>query len=285
MRTTVCALIGLALALTMTRVATAEDPAQPLAAQTAKELGLSLSLTPNYSEGKYGTRHTTEILRVPLAVEWFVTDRLDFTLTVPYLWEHGQSILALLGGRVARAPHRINLPPRGRRRVQAARVQTEDGLGDVLLEGEFVLLEDRDLFPEVAALGEIKFPTADPGKGLGTGEFDETIGLDLTKRLGDSWTPYASLSYTFVGSPPGIHLDNFFGWSLGLGYDVTRTLRLTSSLDGSTAVTRTETAPLDVRLGIAYSVTKMLRLRLEGLKGLSNGAPQLGVSAGLTLRF
>jgi len=292
LRTTSRALSALALIVALAGTAAAEDQPKPPAPSPAAAVSLEVSLTPDYTEGKYGTRHTTEILRVPLTVDWFVTDRLDFALTVPYLWEHGQSILALLGGRVGRAPNRIGLPPRGRRRALFDRPQTQDGLGDVLLDGTLVLLEEKNLFPEVATLGEVKFPTADSNKGLGTGEFDETVGLDLTKGLGESWTAYVDVSYTFVGSPPGTRVDDFFGWSVGLGYAVTRALRFTSYVDGSTVTVRNplvehriEKAPNDVRLRVEYTPTKLVQLRLEGLTGLSGGTPTFGVSAGVTLRF
>jgi hypothetical protein len=292
LRTTVRALFALALALALAGAAAAEDEPKPPAPSTAAAVSLEVSLAGEYTEGKYGTRHTTEILRVPLTVDWFVTDRLDFSLTVPYLWEHGQSILALLGGRGGRAQNGIGLPPRGRRQALFGRSHTEEGLGDVLLDGTFVLLEEKSLLPEVATLGEVKFPTADSNKGLGTGEFDETVGLDLTKGMGESWTTYVDLSYTFVGSPPGTRVDDFFGWSVGLGYAVTRALRFTGYVDGSTATVRNplvehrlEKAPRDVRLRVEYTPTKLVRLRLEGLYGLSSGTPAFGAIAGVTLRF
>jgi hypothetical protein len=43
-------------------------------------------------------------------------------------------------------------------------------------------VEEKDLIPEIAPYVKIKFPTADSDRGLGTGEFDETIGVDLSKR-------------------------------------------------------------------------------------------------------
>src|SRR2546430_497972 len=97
------------LIVALAGTAAAEDQPKPPAPSPAAAVSLEVSLTPDYTEGKYGTRHTTEILRVPLTVDWFVTDRLDFALTVPYLWEHGQSILALLGGRES-----TDRAPRGR---------------------------------------------------------------------------------------------------------------------------------------------------------------------------
>ena len=76
MRTTGRALSALALTVALAGTAAAEDQPKPPAPSPAAAVSLEVSLTPDYTEGKYGTRHTTQILRVPLTVDWFVTDRL-----------------------------------------------------------------------------------------------------------------------------------------------------------------------------------------------------------------
>src|SRR5262249_15058667 len=68
-----------------------------------------LSLYPEYSEGTYGTRHTTQIVYAPLISEWSPTDRLDLRLTIPFLWERGREILALIGGGTARDAQRVRV--------------------------------------------------------------------------------------------------------------------------------------------------------------------------------
>src|SRR5207253_10138294 len=51
------------------------------------------------------------------------------------------------------------------------------------LKVSYAILEEKALIPEIAPYVTIKFPTADENRGLGTGEYDETIGVDLSKRL------------------------------------------------------------------------------------------------------
>ncbi len=64
-----------------------------------------------------------------------------------------------------------------------------------------MLVEEKSVLPEVAPYLKIKFPTADQGKGLGTGEFDETVGVDLSKTLFPRFVSYVTLAYTVIGSP------------------------------------------------------------------------------------
>lgn len=269
------------LVLSSRGAASAQDQPKPLDEAQVKELRLSLSSTPEYTEGKYGTRRTTEILYVPFKLEWSVTDRFDLSLTVPYIREHGQNIFATIGGGITRAPQRVNTH---RRQPPPGRATTEDGLGDVLLEGSYILLEEKGLRPEVSGFAEIKFPTADSSKGLGTGEFDEKIGLGLEKKF-DKWTTSLDASYTFVGSPSGASLDNSFGWSAGLAYDAVSWLRVSSTLEGATAVARHQPNPLEVRVVAEFTLGERVKLTAGALKGLSNGSPNFGAIAGLEVSF
>ncbi len=47
------------------------------------------------------------------------------------------------------------------------------------------VVQEGPVLPEIAPYVKIKFPTADDSRGLGTGEFDETLGVDLSKALFD----------------------------------------------------------------------------------------------------
>lgn len=253
-----------------------------------KEHGIGASLTPQFTEGKYGTNTRTEVLYVPLQLEWDLTDRFSVDLTVPYVWQHGQGVLSTLGV----GPHRPRAGGvRARRLGRAGRlaaqapVTTADGLGDILFEGDYVLLDDQVWVPQVTGLAEIKFPTADERKGLGTGEFDELVGIDVSKKLGSRWRALLDLAYTFVGSPRNVPLNNSYSWLLGARYDLTSTLQISANLEGATAIARGEKDPLDVRLAAGYDLTRHIRLTGGVLRGLSHGAPDWGVSAGLGVRF
>jgi hypothetical protein len=260
--------------------ASGQNQPKPSDEAEARELGLTLSSTPEFTEGKYGTRHTTEILYVPFVLDWAPTDRFDLGLTVPYVRQHGRDIFAALGAGV-RASQRVNAR---RRQPSPNRARTEAGLGDVLLDGSYVLLEEKDVAPELRGFATIKFPTADSSKGLGTGEFDETLGLGLDKKLG-KWTPSLDAYYVFVGSPPGITLHNSVGWSGRVAYDATPSLRVVGALEGATAVVRHEPNPLDVRITAELKASDRVKLKAGVLKGLSNGSPNFGVLAGLEVSF
>jgi hypothetical protein len=255
--------VGIALALLGAGPAFAED----------ERWHLSTSF--NYLKGDYGTSDDVEIIYVPFTFGVRL-DRFRVGLTIPYLRQTSQDVV-LTGGGVA--------SKKGRQAPATTESRTEDGLGDILLRASFVVLKEDAVLPEIEPYLKIKFPTADEDRGLGTGEFDQTIGVDLSKTFLDRLTAYLTLAYSFVGSPPGQDFDNSFGWSLGAAYAVTRPFSVFAFLDGSTAIAPGQDDPLEFRVGAEYRITKALKLTGSVTKGLSDGSADWGVSAGLALRF
>ncbi len=280
MRHTFLACACLTLALAGHEAASGQDPPKPSDEAEARKLGLTLSSTPEFTEGKYGTRHTTQILYVPFVLDWAPSDRSDLALTVPYVRQRGREEFAALGGDGVRASQRVN----AKRKPEAIRPRTEDGLGDVLLDGGYVLLEEKDVAPELRGFATIKFPTADSSKGLGTGEFDETLGLGLGKKLG-KWTTGLDAYYVFVGSPPGTPLRDSVGLTGRLAYDPTPTLRVAGVLEWATAAARHEQNPLEARVTVQLRAGDRVRLEAGVIKGLSNGSPNFGLLTGLAVSF
>ena len=127
-------------------------------------------------------------------------------------------------------------------------------------EPEAVLGQEGDVVPAVTPYVKIKFPTADSDGGLGTGEFDETVGVGLAKRLVERLFGYLSLSYTFIGDPPGSDLRDSFGWSIGAAYAVLQPLSVFAFLEGATAIAPGQDDPVEVRVGGDFRLTKALKL-------------------------
>jgi hypothetical protein len=239
---------------------------------------LSLSSSVNYSVGNYGTGKDTTLLYMPFTLGVTPLESFTVSLTVPYVHQTTQNVVITGGGVAPRNETKGKL-------ARPARATTESGLGDVLVKASYVILDERGPIPEIAPYVKIKVPTADRDRGLGTGEFDETIGVDLSKSLLEKLFGYLSASYTFIGSPPGSDLRNSFGWSLGAAYAVFDPVSVFAFLDGATAISRGEDDPLELLVGAEYKLTKVLKLTGSVTRGLSKGSADWSVSAGLGLRF
>jgi len=232
----------------------------------------------NYSIGDYGTNKDTTIVYVPFTFGVRPVDTLWINVTVPWIYQNSQNVVVTGGGVATRKKAAGKF-------AQPATATTESGLGDVLLKVSYVLPEGKTFIPEIEPYVKIKFPTADKDRGLGTGEYDETIGVDLSKQLIGPLFGYVTVAYTFVGSPPGAHFDNSFGWSVGAAYNVIPGLSLFAFLDGSTAISPGQADPLELRVGAEYRIIRELKFTGAVTRGLSNGSADWGLSAAFTLRF
>lgn len=237
----------------------------------AEDLQWLFSTSVNYTRGDYGTHQTTEIVYVPFTfgVIW---DRLDLRLTIPYLSLSSEEV-TLTGGGVAV------------REGQPAQRKTESGLGDILLRAQLIVFEEGNVFPEIAPYLKIKFPTADEDKGLGTGKFDETLGVDLAKTFLSKWTGFLTLAYTFIGNPPNSHFHNSWSFSLGAAYSVTRPFSIYAFLDYAQAISTHQVDPAGLRFGAEYRITKVMKLTGSIGVGLTDGEADFGVSGGVAFRF
>ncbi len=224
----------------------------------------------NYSRGDYGTDENTTIVYVPFTfgAAW---DRLELKLTVPYLRQTSETVTVTGGGVAVRSGRQART--------------TEDGIGDILLRGSYIILEEQQVLPEVAPYLKIKFPTADEDRGLGTGKFDETLGADFAKTFLERWTGYLTLAYTFIGSPSGADLRDSFSWSMGAAYSVTRPLSVFAFLDGAQAISPHQVDPWGLRFGSEYRLTRVMKLTGSVGVGLTNGEADFSLSGGVAFRF
>jgi outer membrane putative beta-barrel porin/alpha-amylase len=260
--------IAIGILLTAAAPALAEDP------------WWSISGLVDYSVGDYGTGTDTHLLYIPFTLGVSPIDRLTLSGTIPYIWQDTQTVTLTGGGVAVRKKKERQLAT-----APSSVTHTESGLGDILFKGQYVLLEEQDLVPEVSPYLKIKFPTADSDKGLGTGEFDETLGVDFTKTFFERLVGYVTLAYTFIGSPPGEDLHNSFFWSVGAAYRVIQPLSVFTFLEGATAIAPGEADPLEIVFGAEYKLTKALKLTGSVGKGLSNGSPDWEITGGFTVRF
>jgi len=162
---------------------------------------------------------------------------------------------------------------------------TESGLGDVLAKASLIVVEETEVLPEITPYFKVKFPTADKDRGLGTGEFDETLGVDVSKLIIGSLFGYVELAYTFIGEPLGTTLHNTFGWSVGAAYAIAQPFSVFAFIEGATAIAPDQDNPLDIRVGAEYRIIKALKLTGAVMRGLSNGSADWGFTGTLTLRF
>ncbi|MDD5303278.1 MAG: transporter [Elusimicrobia bacterium] len=242
----------------------------------ASGLDWKISSSLNYETGKYGTDTRSSSLYVPFTVKRYWGDGYA-SLTLPFVSLTSDGSVTNVGGRPVRV--------RGGGGAAAAATTTQSGAGDAVLRGGWdALREDPNPF-DLTVVGKIKAPTADKDKGLGTGEFDEGLGLEFGKLLLPGWTLIADLYYTVIGDPPGRNLNNQVAVDAGFSHPLRKDLTLTVLLEGSNALVSGEPGPRDLRGILDYKLGEQGSLFGGGLVGLSRGSPDFGFTFGGGFRF
>jgi len=156
-----------------------------LVAEENTNLIQSLSFSSYYSAGDYSDVMDTEIFYFPLSYG-LNFGKLGLQFTIPHLEVTGPgNVLVNVGG--------IN------RAVAGTQRQTATGVGDSILSLTYQLDSFAASAPFIDLRLDIKLPSADEKKGLGTGEVDYSGQIDFSQYLGNS-VLFATFGYTFRGN-------------------------------------------------------------------------------------
>lgn len=264
---------------------TLPSPSEAASADPTWQVGGSVT----HSSGDYGTGSTTTITYVPISIRRLF-DSGDITLVIPYISITGNCGVTLLSGTPnntgGTCPTTTTTTAKGKQVTRETQTRTtQSGLGDILLRGRYYVLDGTATVPTVALIGRVKFPTADSAQGLGTGRFDETLGMELTQRLPSNFVAFADTGYTFIGHVQGVGLRNQWYYDLGLGYYFTKALLGSVYYEEWRAVVQGLQNPQDLLFALNWTVTDAFRLNSALQIGLSDGAPDYGITFGANLRF
>jgi len=268
---TVCGLSALVVTLGAgmqeNRVALAADP---------PNWQLSSSIT--YESGTFGTGTRTDIVYIPFTLKRLFNQG-DLGLTLPFVILKTTGETTLVDGKPQRirTGRQTSLAPTG--------TVTKGGVGDMILKGRYYAVDEHGLLPTIALVAKIKFPTADESQGLGTGEFDEGVGVEISRTFLTDFIAYFDISYTIIGSPAGTDLRNQTVYDIGLGYKFTQQLLGSIFYEERTALIAGQPNPRSLLFTADYKVTQTFRLNAMVEAGLSNGSPDYGLTAGASVRF
>ena len=164
---------------------------------------------------------------------------------------------------------------------EAALVSTatvsESGLGDARAGIAVRLFGGGVAVHRVDASVEVKVPTADETRGLGTGAWDTRFGLSYEYRF---WTAtgFAGLGYSFLGDPEGFALDDVADAYLGVETDPgLGGWSMIGWLEARQAVVAVADDAVSIGAGITRTGARQ-RWRLLGRVGLTDGAADYGLT-------
>ena len=238
-----------------------------------EETNWEVSASVAYDTGDFGTDTTTDTVYVPVTLRRFF-DIGDIAVTVPYIYQQSSSRVTAVGGTPVRTSS-----------AAADSERSAHGIGDILLSGRAYLANEEDFFINLYPVSEIKFPSADDDEGLGTGEFDYTIGAELSRSAWHFITIFADIYYTFIGAPDDLDLDDELMFSAGVGFDILESAYVSVAYVEATALVDDEDNPRSVITGFSYDINNTIGVFSDFSAGLSDGSPDFGAAAGMKAVF
>jgi hypothetical protein len=167
----------------------------------------------------------------------------------------------------------------------------EYGVSDAVVGTKFVFVKETERLPGLAGSFELKLPTGDESRGLGSGEFD----YDLRLRAQKTWnwfTLIGNVGYTFVSEPTigGVResRDNVWLLSAAQEYELTKKFRLLSEIYWISREAPGEPNTLAGQVGFKYYLRDNLNVHAAVGKSLregNEGGPDIRAYVGLKWDF
>jgi hypothetical protein len=279
------------------------SPAAVLAADDRWQVGTS----PSFSSGRYGTEVRTDVLQTPVTARRLF-EAGDLTLVVPATCITGNGDVTVVNGSPVRQQRSgttdnsrgsgATTPPASDTRTGRGTAAPSSsgealpppskncGFGDLVVRGRYFLVDQRGWVPTIAVRGHLKSPTANAERGLGTGRFDEGVGLEVTRTLGGGAMAMLDGGYTFIGEAADAEFNNVWWYDAGIGKDFSSgAVNLSVFFEESRAIVPGLAPARDVLAAVSLKGSSGWRLQVSAQFGLSDGAPDHGISVGTSRRF
>ena len=243
---------------------------QTVAVRALPKHGQSLTVTLNWSNTSLIQKNANESLVVDaesrewrLSYEFAPSERWAVRLDIPYrkisggsldhFIEHWHSLFGLPNGdRPALPRNQLNIAYQG---PNDSLHFTRDvsGIGDAETILSYLMRSTPTQATRIWT--QIKWPTGDADKLLGSGALDASIGLSHERAISSRWQTFGQLGVTYLGTENLLrNQQRHTVWSGSLGFDYlySQALTLTMQLDGHTAVFKNSSQNL---LGNAWILT------------------------------
>ncbi len=232
------------------------------------------TLSAAYLTGTYGTDTRIDTVYVPLTIKRYFDGIGDLSLTVPFIDQTSTGEVTFVNGAVFRT--------RGTKHAST----TESGIGDIFVKGTFyVMQESRTGLFDLSLAGKIKFPTADRDKGLGTGRFDETVGIELGRSIGPDWTGFLDVYHTFIGTVSGLGLRDTTAVDAGASYKWMPDTTVSFFYSEATPIVSNVEDLRDLLANAEYRFSDAASIFAGIDVGLSPSSPNFGMTGGISYRF
>ncbi len=230
---------------------------------------LTLLTSYNYSTGDYGQTIDTSITYIPVTAK-LRYEQWTYKLTVPYLRITGPGVVVGGGETVV-----VGAPiARG----------TESGMGDILASIGYTINPFSHSGLSADFTGEIKFPTADDGDRLGTGNTDYILQFGVTQRTEDVFLN-GSVARRFNGSSSDYRLKDIWKFSAGGGYIFNHSASAGVVYDFRQVAAYTGSDFSQITGYMTYKLTDNWSAQIHAGSGFTDASPNLSTGVHLNYNF
>ncbi|MFA4948383.1 MAG: hypothetical protein WC674_07750 [Candidatus Krumholzibacteriia bacterium] len=157
------------------------------------------------------------------------------------------------------------------------------GIGDPVVRVDLEAFGIRAHLPAMQIFGQTKIPLADPADGLGTGEWDFTAGLSLSKSAGRNFV-LVEAAYWMLGDSPEAELENPFSLNASLGRSFAGRKAMASAIfSACTEIVPGTEPPRQIGAGFNYLTRSGRGIGGTAMIGLSESTSDVSVSLGWTI--
>lgn len=244
----------------------AVPPPAPRRSSPENSWGFYLEAGLYFQSGDYGTEDKTRMFYAPFILGgWY--DRFFASLTVPFeAMDFEDTVVS----------------------AKKTDSNVESGMGDIWLSGGLRLLEESGIRPYATLQGDVKIPTADEDRGLGTGEYDFGGRIQAGWSLGSGFRGYVEAGYGSFGEPSYTTSSYKGSWmgGVGAGWEAGGGHEIWVSLRGHTEIEEDRDGALMAYAQYAGPLFSGDRILITAGLGLADGSPDylVGVSYRIYLK-
>lgn len=153
-------------------------------------------------------------------------------------------------------------------------------IGDPTFFGSGEIYSGTGLLRSINLSARTKIPLTDLDSGVGTGEWDYSVGGSVALIAGRVFF-FGDLSHWWFGDLPELELQDGFAYGLGTGVPVMEGRgSLLATVTGAESAIRTAEAPMTLGMSFGLTVGESRQLSTGMTFGLSESSPDLGLSLG-----
>jgi len=157
----------------------------------------------------------------------------------------------------------------------------EESFGDLVVGAKWQAVESCPLGARHALAPSVKFPTADDGKDMGSGETDFDLTWMISRNLGDKAGAHVNLGYSWIGGPD----EDVLHYGLALDYQLADALQWVGEAFAEQELTSGSDTVAQFSTGLRWVPVDGVTADAAVGSKLTDDAPDFTSTLGLTWAF